>query len=523
MIGHFAAGRRQCCAPRHYLDSATGQRNMPRVGRLNDVALPKGWIATDNSVFESGQSWVHQVTHAEMEGVFALKILKNPKRVSRFSIEIATVNFLIEQGVDQLLPVTSHDLSAARPWFATRWIGGGSLDSGAKRDSMTGSIPNSAPVLIDLARVLSAIHANDFAHRDVKPANILMDDDRLVLADFGLVLPVDQTERNTSTLEAIGSRRYIAPENEDGLNLNVDQRSCDFYSFGKVAYALLAGAEPPAREPEAEKSNTLAQLLPGKGMEPVDALIAVLVDKDPTRRLTDWGRVVEELTSLLGAPTDTQGQGGLKRLSELEQLSTQLALSSVAAGADLRAEELRRAKEATDEVMGIASRAIRSKLTDDLNHLTSASSDKVKFQIASGGAAYAQLSGVNNGDRLKPPEGTLIRPDETQRLLVGIVPDSGTWPRAGTLYLGLYFFGMQERVKIRSFPYIQSRQGPLVPTELLHAHLREVDIELPLLDSSQDVIEDFIAELAGAFEDLAVRCLEALGLGLELKEARWDG
>jgi serine/threonine protein kinase len=62
-----------------------------------------------------------------------------------------------------------------------------------------------------------------------------------VLADFGLAIEVLDPEqaRLTSTSEAVGSRYYIAPENENGVNESVDQRPADFYGstprFGEFA------------------------------------------------------------------------------------------------------------------------------------------------------------------------------------------------------------------------------------------------------------------------------------------------
>src|SRR6185503_2369685 len=104
-------------------------------------------------------------------------------------------------------------------------------------------------LLIKLARAVQIVHKVGFAHRDLKPANILLDGDKILLADFELVLQVDDEapDRLTGAAEVIGSRFYLAPENESGVNDDVDQRPSDFYAFGKIVWALLAGQRPPAR------------------------------------------------------------------------------------------------------------------------------------------------------------------------------------------------------------------------------------------------------------------------------------
>jgi serine/threonine protein kinase len=81
---------------------------------------------------------------------------------------------------------------------------------------------------------------------------VLIDGGTVALTDFGLCLDIldseGGTERLTDTREAVGSRYYIAPENEGGLNAALDQRPADFYAFGKLTWALLAGRQPLPRE-----------------------------------------------------------------------------------------------------------------------------------------------------------------------------------------------------------------------------------------------------------------------------------
>ena len=113
----------------------------------------------------------------------------------------------------------------------------------------------------------------------------------LLLADFGLALSVEEQHdepRLTDSAEAVGSRLYIAPENESGFNPDVDQRPADCYAFAKLAWALLAGKDPPARELQTEHQHRLATTAGAPELSRLDALFTQLLILDPRARLNDW-------------------------------------------------------------------------------------------------------------------------------------------------------------------------------------------------------------------------------------------
>ena len=124
--------------------------------------------------------------------------------------------------------IVDRDIGVQQPWFVMPWYGDGSLED-AVRDGRFRSDPiGGLSVLIELAEILADVHAAGLAHRDVKPSNILIGPSGLVLSDFGLCLELDDDgTRLTDTDEAVGSRHYIAPENEAGINFEVDQRPAD--------------------------------------------------------------------------------------------------------------------------------------------------------------------------------------------------------------------------------------------------------------------------------------------------------
>lgn len=97
-------------------------------------------------------------------------------------------------------------------------------------------------IFLAICHGVGCAHSQGVVHRDLKPANIFMMEDlhTPIVGDFGLCLLADQEERLTEVNEAVGARWYMAPELEDGLNIDVDA-SADVYSLGKILYWMFAG------------------------------------------------------------------------------------------------------------------------------------------------------------------------------------------------------------------------------------------------------------------------------------------
>jgi len=95
---------------------------------------------------------------------------------------------------------------------------------------------------VQVARGLAAAHAQGLVHRDVKPANILLEKgvDRVMLTDFGLARAIDDASLTRSGVIA-GTPQYMSPEQARGEG--IDARS-DLFSLGSVLYALCTGRPP---------------------------------------------------------------------------------------------------------------------------------------------------------------------------------------------------------------------------------------------------------------------------------------
>lgn len=156
-----------------------------------------------------------------------------------------------------------------------------------------------AELLEQVGGALDYAHAKGYVHRDVKPANILIDEHRRArVVDFGIAKGL--TDSNlTETGGGFGTASYVSPEQAEGL---MATPASDVYSLGVVAYEMLTGrppfqAETPlavamrhVNEPPVPPSAVRASVPPA-----VDAVVLRALAKDPTRRWPTAGALAHAM------------------------------------------------------------------------------------------------------------------------------------------------------------------------------------------------------------------------------------
>jgi serine/threonine-protein kinase len=195
-----------------------------------------------------GSSVVYEAFHARLKVPVALKLLSvsDPAARLRMRREAELYAVLEDARIPRVYDV--HELPDGTPYVVMEMVPGQSL---AELLEQRGALP--CEIAIDIVRqvlaILASVHARGVLHRDVKPANVLLDAKpeggyRVRLVDFGIAKLSDGatdgivlTQRGT----LIGTPQYMAPERLVG---EVADASADTYATGVMLYEMLAGAPP---------------------------------------------------------------------------------------------------------------------------------------------------------------------------------------------------------------------------------------------------------------------------------------
>jgi serine/threonine-protein kinase len=168
----------------------------------------------------------------------------------------------------------------------------------------------------DIARALAFAHETGVIHRDIKPQNILFDDDRAILSDFGIARAVAGYVSTTGKQLVLGTPHYISPEQARGMPL--DGRT-DIYALGVTMYRAATGELPfrssdwfelarlHVEEPPVPPRTRKPEL-----SKPLERIILTCLAKDREERYLSAAALADELDTLL----KTTGRGALSTTAE---------------------------------------------------------------------------------------------------------------------------------------------------------------------------------------------------------------
>jgi len=246
---------------------------------------------------------VYRATDELLGRTVAIKVLadrhaRDPDVRARFTREArAAARLSAHPHVVTVFDVGEYD---GHPFIVMEYLEGGSVYDRTRLDPVPAG--QALEWLRQAASAIDAAHAQGVVHRDVKPANLLLDGgERVHVTDFGIA---SAGEFDTLTLPGtvLGTAGYLSPEQARGEKATP---ASDRYALGVVAYELLTGRRPyegetPMTEafahinapiPSAERAGSATMTLPTG----IDAVFQRALAKEPSQRPGSAGELVEEL------------------------------------------------------------------------------------------------------------------------------------------------------------------------------------------------------------------------------------
>jgi serine/threonine protein kinase len=275
-----------------------------------------GGYLIERLIGTGGMAAVFRARDERLDRVVALKLLTGDEVVrQRFAREARAV-----AAVDHphIIPVYEAGEAGAVLYIAMRYVGGDDLRTIVHRDGPL-QAKRAAGFVSAVASALDAAHDAGLIHRDVKPANILVDagpgrPEHTYLSDFGLARSVLSAGALTGAGQFLGTPEYAAPEQISG-GAPVDGRA-DQYALGCVAFTLLTGSPPFQREEPmallyahlSVPPPAVTALRPGLPAA-VDQVLATVLAKEPDQRYGSCGEFADALRDALGLePYDPSGK-----------------------------------------------------------------------------------------------------------------------------------------------------------------------------------------------------------------------
>ena len=265
-----------------------------------------------------GMATIYRAVDLRMGRTVAAKILRevystDPKFVTRFQREARAASALQHPNIVQ---VFDYGQSGESYFIVMEFVEGADLRRYLKKN---GQLDNDRAIEIahDVALGLGAAHKRGIVHRDVKPQNIMLNDDGLVkLTDFGIASMYKdaEAERLTTTGMTLGTVQYYAPEQAQG---EIVSPAADIYALGIVMYEMLAGRTPfdgdtpvaiamrhiqDAPDPPTMYNPRIA---PG-----LERIILRCLEKDPRDRFRDGDALAYALENVSRSPRRASGAVG---------------------------------------------------------------------------------------------------------------------------------------------------------------------------------------------------------------------
>lgn len=263
-----------------------------------------GRYSVSHRLGDGGMATVYYAIHTSLDRPVVLKVLhhhlaRDPAMRERFRREAETAAQLVHPHICNIIDfgMTDNQVYTVMPFMS-----GGTL---ANRISGKRTLPpdQAASLIIQLSVALDYAHRHGLIHRDIKPDNILFDEDgNASITDFGIAATYYRS-RMTGSGHVMGTPHYMSPEQARGLIL--DGRS-DLYTLGVMLYEMLVGFVPfDGADHYSISTKHLSELpvaphLIDSGLSPaLSNIVLKCLEKDPARRFARGNDLADALITYL--------------------------------------------------------------------------------------------------------------------------------------------------------------------------------------------------------------------------------
>ena len=275
-----------------------------------------------------GMSTVYRATDETLQRQVAIKLMNreiatDSDQLERFRREARAVAQLSHPHIVGVIDYGEDD---GRPYIVFEYVEGETLKERIRRNGRL-PITEAVAYAIEIARALGTAHARHIVHRDVKPQNVLIDEEGSAkVTDFGIARTLDE-EGLTADGRVLGTTDYVSPE--QALGRPVTGQS-DLYSLGIVLYEMLTGEVPFKGENQvAVAMKHVRDQLPDVQFKrpEVSAALASVVDTATAKRVEDRhaddAELIADLEDVLAIETARAGSATGEVTSVLKTLPSQ--------------------------------------------------------------------------------------------------------------------------------------------------------------------------------------------------------
>jgi len=343
-VAEFRAGRRPDleAAAREHPDMATELRELWGAVMVADAVAEhshtQGWLGPNEAspqqtvapshdrprqfgdyellaeIGRGGMGVVYRAQQVSLGRIVALKMilrgaLASEADLARFRSEAQLIARLEHPHIVPLFEVGELD---GQPYFSMKFVAGTTLAARL----VDGPLPprEAAAILAPVCRAIDFAHRRGILHRDVKPSNILLDEEgRPHVTDFGLAKQFAENESFTRSGAVIGTPSYMAPEQASGDRGEIGPAS-DVYSLGIILYQMLTGRPPfQAASPVdtvlmvLEQEPLAPHVLNAKADPDLEMIALKAIQKPPDLRYPSAAAMADDLEAYLaGEPVSAR-------------------------------------------------------------------------------------------------------------------------------------------------------------------------------------------------------------------------